>query len=148
MANEKLIICSDHAGFELKEYLKKKLNKDKIEFVDFGVMDTTSMDYPDIFSKAAKAISRGKFQKGIFICGSGVGADIVANRYKRVRAVLVYTKEVAKFSRLHNNANVIALGGRLIHFRKAYQLFKIWFNTKYSGEARHTRRIKKIDSLC
>lgn len=146
MSSEKIVLCSDHGGWEIKEYFKQRLTKDQIEFIDFGVLDKSSVDYPDIIAKGAQAIARGEYQKGIFFCGSGVGASIVANRYHNVRAALAYNKAVAQYSRLHNNANVIVFGGRFIGFSKAYKLFKLWYNTPFEDEERHSRRVKKMDS--
>ena len=106
----KIIIATDHAAFELKEYLKKKLKKDGFLIDDIGVYNTDRMDYPDIISQGAKAIQAEKYKKGLFLCGSGIGASITANRYKKVRAALVYDEATARLSRQHNNANVIVFG--------------------------------------
>lgn len=144
---DKIIICSDHAGFDLKSYLLNKLVKDKNDITDIGVFNKDSSDYPDIISKGAKAISNGEYTKGIFICGSGIGATIVANRFKNVRAGLIYNKKIAILSRLHNDANVIVFGARLIRKAKAYQLFKIWNSTQFKNEERHLRRIQMIESV-
>ncbi len=144
---DKLIICSDHAGFDLKAYLLIKLRRDKIDVIDIGVYNKVSTDYPDIISKGAKVISKGEYNKGIFICGSGIGATIVANRFKNVRAGLVYNKKIALLSRLHNDTNVIVFGSRLIRKAKAYKLFKIWYSTEFKNEERHLRRIQMIESV-
>ncbi len=145
--DNKIIICSDHAGIDLKTYLINKLTKDKFDMIDFGVNSYASSDYPKVIAKAAKVISMGEYSRGIFICGSGIGASIVANRFKNVRAGLIYNNKVAKLSRLHNDCNVIVFGARLLSKRKAYALFKTWSNTLFSHEERHQRRIRQIEEV-
>jgi len=143
---KKIILCTDHAGLELKEYIKKRLKKDHFIVEDIGVYDHKRVDYPDIISKGARTIHSGKYKRGIFLCGSGIGASITANRFKRVRAALVYNENTAILSRKHNDANVIVFGGRMISFPKAYQLFQIWWNTEFS-KGRHLKRVKKLGRI-
>ena len=144
MSDNFIVLASDHGGFELKEYLKKKLIKAGYNVIDFGTESGESVDYPDVIYKAAKSISNGTYKKGVFMCGTGIGASIVANKVKSIRAALVYTKDLAILSKTHNNANVIVFGGRFIGFRKAFSLLKIWLKTPFSNDSRHVRRIEKI----
>ncbi len=141
----KIVIAADHGGFKLKEYLKQKLPD--INFKDVGTFSEESVDYPDYISKAASLVSKGKYDKGIVICGTGIGASIVANKFKNVRAALVHNSYTAKMSRLHNNANMLVLGGRVLSKRKALKLVKLWLNTPFSEEERHIRRNKKIQKI-
>lgn len=145
MNDDAILLSSDHAGFLLKQYLIKRLQKDKFIIKDLGVFNGQPSDYPDVISGAAKLISEGIYKKGIFICGSGIGASIVANRFKGVRAGLVYNKKIAQLSRLHNDANVMVLGSRFLSPRKAYALFKVWHATPFSDEQRHKIRVEKTD---
>ncbi len=147
MRNKAIVLAADHGGYELKEYLKNKLIAAGREVVDFGTDSGASVDYPDIIYKAAKSISKGKYEKGVFICGTGIGASIVANKVKKIRAALVYSKALAVLSRTHNDANVIVFGGRFIRHKKAYRLLKVWLNTRFSEDKRHIRRIKKITKV-
>ncbi len=142
-----LVVCSDHVGYKLKEYLKNRLEKEDIRFIDLGVYNEERVDYPDIASKGAKVINSGKYKKGIFICGSGVGASIAANRYKGVRAVLAYNKKAVILSRQHNDSNVIVFGGKLINSNRAFKLFIAWWNTGFSNEERHALRVAKLDKI-
>lgn len=147
MEKKEIVLSCDHGGYKLKEYLKEKLEKDQFKVIDLGIHSPESADYPDIIAKGAKAIHSGQYAKGLFICGSGEGATMAANRFKKVRAALVYSKETAKLSREHNNANVIVFGERLINFKKAYNLFKVWWHTPFSEGERHIRRVKKLNGL-
>ena len=119
MQNRKVIIGSDHAGFELKLKIIEYKFKEKINFSDVGTFTRESVDYPDYGKLVAQKIDSGKFLVGVLICGSGVGMSIVANRYKNVRAALCINENMAKLSRQHNDANVIVLGSRLISFEQA-----------------------------
>ena len=147
MDNEKIVLCADHGGFELKEYLKGRLEKDNIDFIDLGGDGDNEDDYPDIISKGAKAIRSKKYKNGIFICGAGIGASIAANRFKGVRAALAWNRVSAIKSREHNNANVIVFSGRYLSFKKAYRLFRLWRKTEFSKKQRHVRRINKLDKV-
>ena len=109
----KILIASDHAGFKLKEIIKKYLSKKKIKTIDLGPSELIKVDYPDYAHKLSKKINLNKKLTGVLVCGSGIGMEITANRYKNVRAVLCYNQKSAKLSRLHNNANIITLGSRL-----------------------------------
>ena len=138
-----LVIGSDHGGFEMKEFLKRKLLAEGYEIKDFGTDSTESVDYPDIIHPLASAINKGEYQRGIIMCGSGNGAQITANKYPNVRAALCWDEEQARLAREHNNANIISLPGRYIDFGLAWNMVKIFLNTPFEG-GRHERRVNKI----
>ena len=140
---KKILIASDHAGFKLKEIIKKYLGKKKIKILDQGPTKLVKVDYPDYAHKLSKKINLDKNLVGILVCGSGIGMEITANRYKNVRAALCYNEKSAKLSRLHNNANVITLGSRLTKKKVALKCVNVFLNTKFVG-GRHRKRIKKI----
>ncbi len=137
----KIAIASDHAGFELKENIKKYLTD--YEIVDYGTNDTNSMDYPDTGFEAANAVANKDCERGILICGSGIGMSIVANKVAGIRAALCQTKQFAKLSRLHNNSNILILSGRLISEYLAKEIIEVWLNTEFEG-GRHQKRLDKI----
>lgn len=142
----KIFIGADHAGFKMKEHLKKFLSSEDYEVIDMGnrVFDKND-DYPDFAEKVAKRVSSGGM--GILICGSAEGMCIAANKIKKIRAVPVWTLNNAKLSIEHNNANVLCLSGRELSGKKAERIALAWLRTKFSGEKRHLRRIKKIMEL-
>ena len=140
---KKLYIASDHAGFTLKEFVKKKLSK-KIKFDDQGPHSgEISVSYPDFAHKLCKKVSKNSLNMGILICGSGMGMAMAANRHKKIRAALCYSVENTKLSRLHNNANVITLGARLVNKNTAIHCLNTFIKTKFEG-GRHLKRVKKI----
>ena len=140
---KKLYIASDHAGFTLKEFVKKKLSK-KIKFYDQGPHSVEiSVNYPDFAHKLCKKVSKNSSNMGILICGSGMGMAMAANRHKKIRAALCYSVKNTKLSRLHNNANVITLGARLINKNTAMKCINTFLKTKFEG-GRHLKRVKKI----
>ena len=139
----KILIASDHAGFKLKEIIKQYLLKKKEKVVDLGPSKLMNVDYPDYAHKLSKKINLDKKLTGILVCGSGIGMEMTANRYKNVRAALCYNQKSAELSRLHNNANIITLGSRLTKKNVALKCINTFLNTKFEG-GRHTRRIKKI----
>ena len=139
---KKIFIASDHAGYNLKNSVIVKLSKEQ-KIVDLGTNSKISVDYPDYAKRISKKVSSNKGSFGILICGSGMGMTIAANKTKNIRAALCYSKKNTKLSRLHNNANIITLGARLIDKKKAFNLIKIFLGTKFEG-GRHLRRIKKI----
>ena len=140
---KKLYIASDHAGFTLKEFVKKKLSK-KIKFDDQGPhSDEISVNYPDFAHKLCKKVSKNSSNMGILICGSGMGMAMAANRHKKIRAALCYSVKNTKLSRLHNNSNVITLGARLINKNTAMKCINTFLKTKFEG-GRHIKRVKKI----
>lgn len=142
----KVAVAADHAGFEYKEKAKEYLKSQGYEVVDFGTNSTDRVDYPDFGHKAAEAIANGEAERGVFVCGSGIGIAIVANRHKGVRAVDATSEEMAKLSREHNDANVLAFGERLISWEEAKKIIDVFFATPFAG-GRHTGRIEKIDKF-
>jgi ribose 5-phosphate isomerase B len=143
MKIKKVILASDHAGFKLKEDIKKFLIKKRKKILDLGTKNNNSVDYPDYAHLLSKKMKRNKNQFGILICGSGTGMSMVANKHKNIRAALCYNLKSTKLSRSHNNANVMTLGSRLIKKKVALQCVNAFLKTNFVG-GRHTRRIKKI----
>jgi ribose 5-phosphate isomerase B len=148
----KIYIGTDHAGFELKEELKKFLDNLGCNVKDMGAYKFDEADdYPDfiwpVVKRVAADISRGLDTRGIVIGGSGQGEAIVANKVRGIRAAVVYDEYSAKMSREHNDANIISLGNRTLDIDKAKELVKIWLDTPFSNEERHKRRIEKIKKL-
>ena len=139
---KKIFIASDHAGFKLKNSIILKFIKTK-KIEDLGPKSSDSVDYPDFAKKLSRKVSCNKGSFGILVCGSGMGMAITANKIKNIRAALCYSAKNTKLSRLHNNANIITLGERLINKNKAFKLIEIFLKTKFEG-GRHLRRIKKI----
>jgi ribose 5-phosphate isomerase B len=140
---KKIFISSDHDGFKLKETIKLYLSKKKLNFQDLGPKSDTRVDYPDYAHKVAKKVKNNKNNVGILICGSGVGMSIVANKHRNVRAAQCFNLKSTKFSRLHNDANIITLGARLLTKKNALKFVSVFLNTKFEG-GRHSKRIKKI----
>jgi len=139
-----IILASDHAGYELKEYLKQYFDKHKIEYIDAGALKyEPTDDYPDIIKYAVKLVLKNNEYKGIFICGSGVGVSMVANRHKSIRAVLAYDSLTAQMARRHNNANVLCLGQSRVTQTMALKIIKTFLNTEFEG-GRHLKRIQKF----
>jgi len=144
MNTEKIAIGADHGGFELKEKIKHFVQNLGYEIKDFGTEDGNSCDYPIIAKAIARKVADKEFSKGIIICGSGLGVAIAANKVRGVRAVTCHDVYSAKMSRLHNNANVLTMGGRVITAEMAYEVVKIWLETEFEG-GRHQRRIDMIE---
>ncbi len=140
---KKISLASDHAGFALKEIIKKKLIKNKVKVLDFGPFNKQKVDYPDYAKKVARNISSKKTNMGILVCGSGTGMAMSANKLRKIRAAVCYNSVSTRLSRTHNNANILALGSRLTNKREALKLVNIFLSTKFEG-GRHLRRIKKI----
>jgi ribose 5-phosphate isomerase B len=144
MTDVKIIpIAADHGGFELKEYLKEALLEEGYEIKDFGTYGNESVDYPDFIHPLAKEVNDGTYELGIIMCGSGNGAQMVANKYPHVRAALCWSEEIARLARLHNNANILALPGRFIEKELALKLVKIFLTTDFEA-GRHLSRVNKI----
>ena len=140
---KKIFIASDHAGFNLKNHIYKSLKKN-IRIIDLGTNDkSVSVNYPEFAHKLCKQVSKNKSNVGILVCGSGVGMLMAANRHKKIRAALCYSLKNAKLSRLHNDANVITLGERLINKKIAMKCINVFLKTKFEG-GRHLKRVKKI----
>ena len=140
---KKIFISSDHAGYKLKETIKSYLSKKKLSFQDMGPYNSDRVDYPDYAHKLAKKVKIDKNNIGILVCGSGMGMDIVANRHKNIRAAQCFNLKSTKLSRLHNDANIITLGSRLISKKNALSLIGVFLNTKFES-GRHYKRIGKI----
>ena len=140
---KKIYISSDHAGFKLKETIKLYLEKKDYKFIDLGPSDESRVDYPDYAHKLAKKVKINKNHFGILICGSGMGMNITANRHKNIRAAQCFNLKSTKLSRLHNDANIITLGSRLLKKKNVLNFVNVFLNTKFEG-GRHTKRIRKI----
>ena len=144
----KIAIGSDHAGFELKESMKEFLKENGYEYHDFGAKAFDPQDdYPEYGRKVAEAVASGKYDRGIVVCGTGMGMAISANKVPGIRAVACYDMEMAKISREHNDANVLALGGRVVTKKLASDIISVWLETPFSGEERHVRRINMIREI-
>ena len=141
--SEKVILASDHAGFKLKEEIKKFLIKKRKKVLDLGTKNTSSVDYPDYAHLLSKKMKKSKNQFGILICGSGIGMSMAANKHKYIRAALCYSIKSTQLSRQHNNANVMAIGARLIKKNIALKCVSTFLETDFN-RGRHLRRIKKI----
>ncbi|MFC1554375.1 ribose 5-phosphate isomerase B [candidate division KSB1 bacterium] len=141
-----LIIGSDHAGFELKESIVEYLRSEKIEVEDIGTKSPESVDYPDFGFKVAESVAEGRFERGILVCGSGVGMSIVANKVPGIRAALCMNTDQAKLCRQHNDANILVLAGRMTDPDTAKDMVKLWLNAGFEG-GRHSRRLDKIHNL-
>ena len=140
---KKIFLSSDHAGYKLKEFIKIHLDKKKISYTDLGPFNTDKADYPDYAHKVAKKVKTNNGHAGILVCGSGMGMNIAANRHKNIRAAQCFNLKSTKLSRLHNDANIITLGSRLLTEKIALKCVSTFLNTKFEG-GRHTKRIKKI----
>lgn len=142
----RIALGSDHGGFVLKEEIKDYLEESGIEYKDFGTHTNDSCDYPDIALPVAKAVANGEFDRGILICGTGIGIGIAANKVHGIRAALCHDTFSARASREHNNANILTLGERVIGRGLALDIVDIWVNTKFAG-GRHQRRVEKIGEI-
>jgi ribose 5-phosphate isomerase B len=140
---KKIFLSSDHAGYKLKEIIKIHLDKKKISYTDLGPFNSERVDYPDYAHKVAKKVKTNKNNIGILVCGSGMGMNIAANRHKNIRAAQCFNLKSTKLSRLHNDANIITLGSRLLGKKLALTCVIAFLNTKFEG-GRHLKRIKKI----
>lgn len=141
-----LALASDHAGFAYKEEIKGLLEQLGVPCKDFGTSSPESTDYPDWAHRACETITAGECDRGILICGTGIGMSIVANKHKGVRAAACESTTAARLSRQHNNANVLALGGRVIGWESAADIVRVFLSTPFEG-GRHERRVKKIHDL-
>lgn len=139
-----IAIGSDHGGFALKQVLINYLDKNNIQYKDFGVYNGETIDYPLIAKKIANAVTKNEFTKGILVCGSGLGVAISANKIKGIRAVTCHDTYSAKMSRAHNNANILTMGGRVIGPDLAIDILEVWLNTEFEG-GRHVHRINMIE---
>lgn len=146
MENIVIAIGCDHGGFELKQEIIKHLTKRGIDFEDFGCFSEASCDYTDYGKAVAEAVAAGKYEKGILICGTGIGISITANKIKGIRCALCSDCFSAEATREHNDANILALGGRVVGVGLALKIVDTFLNTPFSNEERHIRRISKIES--
>lgn len=142
----KIAIGSDHAGFEYKSKIVQYLTDKGIEVQDFGTFSTESVDFPDFAHPTASAVEKGEVDFGILICGSGQGVNMTANKHQGVRSALCWNTDVARLSREHNDANIIALPARFVAYEYAIEMIEIFLNTSFEG-GRHERRVQKI-SCC
>ena len=143
----KITIGSDHGGVELKDAVKKVLQEMNVDFEDVGTFGTNPVDYPDIAEKVCSEVLSGKSERGIVICGTGIGISIAANKFKGIRCALCNDVFSAKMSREHNNSNVLAMGGRVLGIGPASEIIRAWIETNFSGDERHNQRIAKISAL-
>ncbi len=140
----KIAIGCDHGGYELKEKIKGFLSENGYEFEDYGTYSEDSVDYPEYGKKVGQAVVDGKADKGIVVCGTGIGISIAANKVNGVRAALVHDLKSAALTRQHNDSNVLAIGGRIVDHDLAIEITKTWLTTEFEG-GRHLRRIEKIE---
>jgi ribose 5-phosphate isomerase B len=141
-----LALASDHAGFEYKEKIKPLLDQLRVPYKDFGTRSGESTDYPDWAHLACQAITSGECDRGILICGTGIGMSIVANKHKGIRGAACESTTAARLSRQHNNANVLALGARVTGWESATDIVRVFLSTSFEG-GRHERRVNKIHDL-
>lgn len=141
---ERIPIASDHAGFELKERLRASLTEMGFDVEDIGTHSTASTDYADYAHPLAEEVSSGEAQRGVLLCGTGLGMSYTANRYPGVRAAVAWTPEIASLARKHNDANVLVLPARFVSDEDALAILKAWLGTEFEG-GRHTRRVEKIE---
>ncbi len=142
----RIAIGSDHAGYRLKEAVKSYLLKQEYTVEDFGTNDTKSCDYNDVATPLALALVKGDFDRGILICGTGIGMSIQANKIQGIRAALVHDVFSAEATRLHNDSNILTMGGRILGDDLAFKIADVWLKTEFSNEKRHQRRVNKIES--
>lgn len=142
----KIAIACDHGGYHLKEVLKTEMIKQGHEVVDFGTNSEESVDYPDYAYKAAKAVANHECERGVVVCGTGIGVSIVANKINGIRCALVHDLFSAKATRLHNDTNMLAMGGRVIGEGLALEILDTWLTTEYEG-GRHDLRLEKMIAI-
>jgi len=142
----KIALGADHAGYVLKEAIKTYFNESKKDYKDFGTFKMDSCNYPEYSYKVSSAVASGEADLGILVCGTGIGMCITANKIKGIRAAQAYDPQMAQMSRLHNDANVLCLGGRLLEEEVAIKIVESWLNTSFEG-GRHQNRINLITQL-
>ena len=141
---EKILIASDHAGFELKEKLERALGELGYEVEDLGTNSTESTDYADYAHPLAQKVSDGEVKRGVLLCGTGLGMSYTANRYPHVRAAVAWNPEIAKLAREHNDANILVVPARFVSEQLGMDILKTWLDTPFEG-GRHARRVEKIE---
>jgi ribose 5-phosphate isomerase B len=142
----KIAISADHAGFEVKEKIKKQLVEMNLEVEDLGTNSLDSVDYPDFGAAVGRFVASGKAAEGIIVCGSGIGIAIAANKIKGVRAAQAWNEETARLARQHNDANILSIGARVLPAEEIPKIIHAWFDAKFEG-GRHAGRIEKISDL-
>ncbi|MGI5888101.1 MAG: ribose 5-phosphate isomerase B [Oscillospiraceae bacterium] len=143
----KIALASDHGGFQLKQAVMKHLDEKGYEYVDYGCYTEESCDYPDMAARACRAIQRGECDRGIIFCGTGLGISMAANKFRGIRCAAVSDYYGAKYCRLHNDANILSLGGRILGEGEAEELVDVFLTTEFEGGERHSRRIEKIAEI-
>ena len=141
-----IAIGSDHGGYKLKEEIKKYFDEQGIEYKDFGTYSEERVDYPDIAKEVSKAVQSKKCDRGILICRSGYGMSMVANKFKGIRSAPCFEETAAKFSRMHNDSNMLALGADYVTTSKAIQIVRVWIATEFEG-GRHSDRLALIEEI-
>ncbi len=141
-----IAIGSDHGGYKLKEEIKKYLEEKEIKYIDCGTFNEESVDYPEIAQEVSLKVQSGECEKGILICRSGIGMSIVANKFKGIRCAKCNDEEEAKFSRMHNNSNILAIGSDYLDVNKVIRIVRTWLATEFEG-GRHQERIKIIEEI-
>ncbi|MHB8840771.1 MAG: ribose 5-phosphate isomerase B [Candidatus Aquicultor sp.] len=141
-----MVIGADHAGYGMKEELKEVLRQEGVEFLDVGTMSEESVDYPDFAKSVAVKVASGEFDRGVLVCGTGIGVAIAANKVKGVRAANCGEPVSARFSREHNDANVLTVGSRIIGPGMAEEILRVWLKTEFEG-GRHAKRVSKISEI-
>ena len=141
-----IAIGCDHGGYKLKEEIKKYLEEKEIKYKDLGCMNEERVDYPNIAKKVAKAVQSKECEKGILICRSGIGMSMVANKFKGIRCALCHNEYTAKYSKLHNNSNILAIGADDVSTNEAICILRMWLATEFEG-GRHEERIKIIEEI-
>jgi len=141
-----IAIASDHRGYKMKEEIMKYLKDHEIDFKDYGTYSEERMDYPEKAKEVAQSIQEGKAEKGILICGTGLGMSIAANKFKGIRCTVCYSEEVARYAKKHNNSNILALGAEVSSVSQAIEIVRVWLATDFEGE-RHERRIEMIKEI-
>ena len=141
-----IAIGSDHGGYKLKEEIKKYLDEKEIKYIDYGCMSEERVDYPNIAKEVAVSVQKGKAEKGILICRSGLGMSIAANKFKGIRCTPCHDEKSAKFARLHNDSNILALGADDLSVNDAICILRMWIATEFEG-GRHTERINIIKEI-
>ncbi len=142
-----IALGSDHAGFELKEFIKQELLKNGYKIHDFGAFTCESLDdFPSYAEKVSMAVTKNEYSKGILFCGTGIGMSIAANKVKGIRAAVCWNRYTSKVSRVHNNSNILCLGGRVLSQKRALGIVRIWLSEEYEG-GRHQRRIDLVNEI-
>jgi ribose 5-phosphate isomerase B len=146
MMTKKVAIAADHAGYEAKEDIKRVLDEIGVKYDDLGTTSVDSVDYPDFARKVAEAVAHGDYAEGVLVCGSGTGMAISANKVNGVRAAVAWNEETARLARLHNDANILAIGARTTPAGTIPDIVKAWFTTDFEG-GRHAGRVRKITEI-